>query len=114
MIDSRYQLRETPDSNYAQRTEWNVRDSDGTVIFSLGPVLRGGTELTLSFAQKYHKPMLHLSQQDGPASPEVALRCFIAEHQLHTLNVAGPRASEEPGVGAFVREVLDKLWATEG
>lgn len=33
-IPSRYQLRETPSPDYAQRTEWNVRDSDGTVIFS--------------------------------------------------------------------------------
>ena len=34
-IDAKYQLQETPSSNYLQRTEWNVRDSDGTVIFSI-------------------------------------------------------------------------------
>jgi hypothetical protein len=26
------------------------------------------------------------------------------------LNVAGPRASKEPEVGAFVKEVLGKTW----
>ena len=36
-IGSRYLLKETPTSTYPQRTEWNVRDSDGTVIFSLAP-----------------------------------------------------------------------------
>jgi hypothetical protein len=32
-IDLRYQLQETPSSSYPQRTEWNARDSDGTVTF---------------------------------------------------------------------------------
>ena len=30
-IPARYQLVETPTDSYLQRTEWNVRDSDGTV-----------------------------------------------------------------------------------
>ena len=30
-IDAKYQLQETPSSDYPQRTEWNVRDSDGTI-----------------------------------------------------------------------------------
>ena len=38
-IDPRYTLKETPSSGYVQRTEWNVRDSDGTVGFSIAPVL---------------------------------------------------------------------------
>jgi len=31
ILDSRYQLKETPLAIYEQRTEWNVRDSDGKV-----------------------------------------------------------------------------------
>ena len=31
-IDPRYPLRETPSGDPAQRTEWNVRDSDATLI----------------------------------------------------------------------------------
>jgi len=45
-IDGRYQLKETPTSDYAQRTEWNVRDSDATVLFSLAPELTGGSKKT--------------------------------------------------------------------
>ena len=40
-IDARYRLDETPDRDYVQRTEWNVRDSEGTVIFSIAERLVG-------------------------------------------------------------------------
>jgi hypothetical protein len=112
-IAGRYDLKETPDSNYEQRTEWNVRDSDGTVVFSIEPTLHGGTQLTLSLAVIYRKPVLHLFQRGGPASPEAELRRFLVEHRIATLNVAGPRASEEPAVGAFVREVLERAWESD-
>src|SRR5436189_4749506 len=53
-LEERYELRETPDAEYAQRTEWNVRDSDGTVIFSIAAGLTGGSKLTAEFAAKQH------------------------------------------------------------
>ena len=34
-IDARYRLEETPGTAYIQRTEWNVRDNDATVIFTV-------------------------------------------------------------------------------
>ena len=40
-------------------------------------------------------------------SPEVTLLEFIHEHRIKFLNVAGPRESEEPGIGAFVKRVLE-------
>ena len=49
-IDARYQLQESPSADYPQRTEWNVRDSDGTVVFSLAPVLTGGSKKTVELA----------------------------------------------------------------
>jgi hypothetical protein len=60
-IPSQYQLQETTSANYLQRTEWNVRDSDGTVIISIGEHLTGGSLKTLEFAIKHRKPHLHLS-----------------------------------------------------
>ena len=110
-IDPRYQLQETPESHYAQRTEWNVRDSDGTVIFSIAPELSGGSRETFRFAREQGKPVLHLAQRGGSALPELELVRFLSQHCIRTLNVAGPRTSEEPGIGAFVREVLEKAWA---
>ena len=105
-IGNRYQLRETPSSNYVQRTEWNVRDSDGTVVFSIEPVLTGGSKKTVELGRQYGKPCLHVSAQDGRDKAQEQLRDFIRQHAIHVLNVAGPRASKEPDVGAFVAETL--------
>ena len=55
IIDARYNLQETPSQNYAQRTEWNVRDADATLIIYQQP-LEGGTLLTKEYAEKKGKP----------------------------------------------------------
>jgi Circularly permutated YpsA SLOG family len=102
-IDPRYQLKETPSSNYVQRTEWNARDSDGTVVFSVAPVLTGGSKKTVELAEKHGKPIIHIARDGGPALPEQALLRFIQEHKIRVLNVAGPRASKEPEVHSSVR-----------
>jgi hypothetical protein len=34
-MGAQYYLVETPSVNYLQRTEWNARDSDCTVVFTL-------------------------------------------------------------------------------
>src|ERR1700693_4822511 len=59
-IDAKYPLKETPSTSYLQRTEWNVRDSDATVLFSIQPALSGGSKRTMEFARKQRKPNLHL------------------------------------------------------
>lgn len=106
-LDERYHLRETPLTSYAQRTEWNVRDADGTVLITLGTRLVGGTKRTFQLARRHKKPCLHLARTVPLAQNAQALRVFIREHAIATLNVAGSRESEEPGVGEFVRELLD-------
>lgn len=104
-LDACYRLRETPSPAYAQRTEWNVRDSDGTVIFTLHGTLTGGTLLTWEYAQQHGKPVLVLVAGQTPA-PAKALREFLRQHHIHVLNVAGPRASFAPKIGEFVEQVL--------
>jgi hypothetical protein len=106
-IPARYHLHETPTRNYIQRTEWNVRDSDGTVIFSLGDRLTGGAVRTLELALKHKKPHLHLSAAAGPAAAR-ALGKWMRQHKIRVLNVAGPRASNEPMIGRFVARVLNQ------
>jgi hypothetical protein len=109
-IDRRYRLRETPSDRYSQRTEWNVRDSDGTVILSLGGALTGGSKRTAELAEQYGKPWLHVSRQSNGGDAADRLRRFVAHTGIRVLNVAGPRASTEPHVGAFVSEVLDQAF----
>jgi hypothetical protein len=111
-IPSRYRLTETPSERYEQRTEWNVRDSDGTVIFSLSSTLAGGSKATAALARAAGKPCLHLSRRGDGDTAAGTLRRFVADHRIRVLNVAGPRVSGEPAVGAFVTATLDETFGT--
>jgi hypothetical protein len=108
-IPARYELRETPSRKYALRTEWNIRDSDATLVLSVAPNPQGGTRLTIALAQKLGKPVLHLSREASGTPREMALQveAFLRANAVRILNVAGPRASQEPEVSAFVGEVLE-------
>jgi hypothetical protein len=102
-----YALRETETDRYAERTRLNVRDSDATVVLTLTPELTGGTRLTAEIATELEKPLLHLcAAGTGPLEAAVTLRQFLAEYGVQRLNVAGPRASQEPRIGEFVQAVL--------
>ena len=110
-IDDRYQLTELPTTSYPVRTKRNVRESDGTAIFSLGAELSGGSALTLSYARSVKKPIIHLHASNrGKVGPAVQLEDFIASNRIEVLNVAGPRETKEPGVYEFTLEVLRRYW----
>jgi predicted Rossmann fold nucleotide-binding protein DprA/Smf involved in DNA uptake len=114
VIPAQYLLSETPSSHYSQRTEWNVRDSDGTVVFSIKACVTGGTRLTFELAKRLGKPVLHLNRNEADAAAADKLHAFVAEQQIRTLNVAGPRASQEPEIGEFVRAVLTAAFGRVG
>ena len=105
-IDLKYQLQETPLADYLQRTEWNVRDSDGTVIFSISPILSGGSKRTAEFARKLGRPYIHISKESNKESASSQLKAFIHDFGIQVLNVAGPRASNEPNLAKFVEVTL--------
>lgn len=107
-IPARYQLSETPSPDYAQRTEWNVRDSGGTVIFSIACILTGGSKQTAELARQHRKPCLHLARERDEAVAARKLREFLVAQEIRVLNVAGPRQSQEPEVARFVRETLER------
>ena len=110
-IPPRYRLRETRRSDWKQRTEWNVRDSDGTVIFTIGDKLTRRSKGTAKFAQEAGKPCLHLSAKSHDHNAATLLKQFLRDNGIKVLNVAGPRASNEAEVGAYVKEVLERAWA---
>lgn len=105
-IGSQYRLVETPTRNYLQRTEWNVRDTDGTLILTLAAALTGGSKRTAQFAQKHGKPWLHVSKA-GLYAPAVEIQGFVHKHGIKRLNVAGSRASKEPGIYTWASQVLE-------
>ena len=74
-IPLHYELQETDSANYLVRTEQNVIDSDGTVVFSIKPLLSGGSKKTAEFARKHGKPLMHL--HPGIETPGQELAAFI-------------------------------------
>src|SRR5438445_1429872 len=58
----RYPLTETPSEEYWQRTEWNVRDSDGTLVLTRGAPTEG-TAYTIEVAKKLGKPCLRSEER---------------------------------------------------
>ncbi|MCX7869881.1 MAG: putative molybdenum carrier protein, partial [Terrimicrobiaceae bacterium] len=88
-----FPLRETPSASRAQRTAWNVRDADATVLFTPGPRLRGGCLLTARCAARLGRPLLHLHATEARAASKKLAR-FLLLHRPRVLNVAGSRASE--------------------
>lgn len=106
-IPTQYLLRETPSHRYRQRTTWNVRDSDATLILIRSLPLRGGTLLTNDLAVWLQRPVF--TGLLGATSPEMVLT-WIEETGVKVLNIAGPRESSEPGIGAEAREFLRRLF----
>ena len=107
-IDAKYPLKESLSASYLQRTEWNVRDSDATVLFSLASELTGGSKETAEFAKKHHKPWIHLAAGDQDVAQR--LKDWLTQNAVAVLNVAGPRASKEPGIASFVILTLDAVF----
>lgn len=107
-----YPLIETPTAEYAVRTEWNVRDSDGTLILTRES-LTGGTRLTAILALRYNKPLLvvDLARITDPEQLSQRIIEWLRLHKIRVLNVAGPRESTCPGIYARAKRVLDALFA---
>ena len=106
-VPDRYQLTETDSPAYRVRTERNVVESDGTLILCRGP-LRGGTRLTRQLARRHHKPcrVIDLGRRPGVA----AARAWRRRHSIGVLNVAGPRESQAPGIGAEAFEFCLRMF----
>ncbi len=105
-IPLKYPLCETPWWGYPQRTHWNVRDSDATLILTTGPLDRG-TALTEQLARRLRRPtrVLRLETTPDPQATAAWVRTLLPA----TLNVAGPRESSQPGIQAQAFTFLYRL-----
>jgi hypothetical protein len=108
-IPDRYPLEEASSFEYPERTRMNVEDADGTLIFTRGSP-QGGTLLTLKLAKKLRKPymLIDLSQAEDPAT----ILAWLCESRIRTLNVAGPRENEAPGIYNQVFFFLEEMFKT--
>jgi len=109
-LDARYQLQETPSSSYAQRTEWNVRDADATLILAWGP-LQGGTGLTAKLADSMQKPLLIIDlTHDDPINKWLDdFWQWLERYNIRSLNIAGPRHSKAENIYRLAKQLLYRL-----
>ena len=84
-----------------------MKDSDGTLILTVGPVT-GGTARTVKVAEIVKKPYLMIDLSHGGDLEPV--RVWLKANQIKTLNVAGPRESEVPGIHGRAVEFLRQLF----
>ncbi len=105
-IPDRYPVREAESSDYVLRTELNVIHSDATLILNRGP-LDGGSSATVEFCKDHDKPYC-VVQLDKLSAQEAAgsIARFLEASRPKVLNVAGPRESKCPGIGADALAVL--------
>jgi hypothetical protein len=99
-------LRETNDADPAQRTEWNVRDSDATLLLVPDKAFHSpGAALTTQCALKLGRPLKIVVYSKEDAAQEIAA-FFARFREAHSLNIAGPRESESPGAYDACRRLL--------
>ena len=109
-------LRETPLADPAQRTEWNVRDSDAILIIidRAGLSVSKGTMAAKEWARRDCKPVLTVDVSQPDAAVQVAgwlrdrRKRFGARMKLC---VGGPRESEAPGIYKSARLLLARAVA---
>jgi hypothetical protein len=91
-------LRETASDDTAERTRLNVRDCDGCLIISHGP-LRGGSLLASETAKQLGRPLLHIDLARRDMADAVTTAAgWVRMQRIRALGVGGPRASEDPRV----------------
>ena len=106
-IPDKYELAETESPDYPARTEQNVLDGDATLIVHRGP-LSGGTVFTQRLTERYCRPSLVIDLDGRPDPADV--RSWLEDSSVETLNVAGPRESQNPGIGELAREFLVRVF----
>ena len=108
-----YRLRETDSAEYDVRTAKNVLDSDATLIVVREKDLSGGTAFTKTCAEQHGRPLLVIYERDGLLQDTAVLSKFLKQNKVRALNVAGPRESQAPGLGKFVRELLEAAFVAK-
>ena len=114
-VPARYRMRQHWRRHYPPRTEKNVVDSDGTVIFTYGKP-DGGSRLTIDFAKKHGKPCLAVdatrSHDEIVARVVRWIRRRLPDGAV--LNVAGSRRSKAPGIHMAVKRAMRDVLASLG
>ena len=102
------QLRETPSADPAQRTEWNVRDSDVVLVLTRSDAASPGTDLAVATARELARPVRVVHLDGSRATEEVWLLLRDLDGDVD-LSVGGPRESQAPGIYLQARSLLSAV-----
>jgi hypothetical protein len=128
IIPAEFPLKETererspdaPNVPRSQRTEWNVRDSDGTLVLqsrgekeasqSEAAIEKSdrGTEWTIDCARRYQRPLLVCDVADPDSKNKI--QRWLDVNSIVTLNVAGPSEASSPGIGDLAYSLLRRVF----
>jgi len=100
-----YGAAELPTESFRDRTEQNVQDSDATLWFGVTTTLRA--QATVGACHRFAKPCMPV--YPGASFEPCHVATWIVENKIGTLNVAGNREQEEPGIGDRVERFLDEV-----
>lgn len=97
---------------YAQRTEQNVRGSDGTLRIASN-FRSAGEKLTKLMTMEHKKPRFDvlidsdwLHNEEMKAVAARAIRAWFRQFKVRVLNVAGNSEQTSPGIGAIAEAFL--------
>ena len=102
---------DAPDVPRSQRTEWNLRDSDATLILRPPHLTDPGTQWAVRCVIQYRRPFLKCNPTDRQTSTIIAE--WLQTLSVQTLNVAGPSERCLPGIGEQVYSLLVTVFGSE-
>ncbi|MHA3775597.1 putative molybdenum carrier protein [Verrucomicrobiota bacterium sgz303538] len=109
IIPERYPVTELEGGGFRERTIKNVQDSDGTLVLYFSEI-QGGTGTTVDACVELQKPCKLIDcNETASKSAAASAADFIRQCGIKTLNVAGPRASEQSSAEQFAFEVVREL-----
>lgn len=102
---------EAPGVPRSQRTEWNVRDADATLVLrpsTLGDCDDPGTAWAVRCACRFGRPLLAVDPSRPGAADEIA--AWLSTRRPGTLGVGGPSESTAPGIGEQAERLLVEVF----
>ncbi len=119
-IPIEYLLKETdrdrspdaPNVPRSQRTENNVKDSDGTLILKPNQILRRckGTDYTIECAKKHNKKYLVIDPYHIDAEKQIT-DWLVKNPTIKILNIAGPSERTYVGINKQTHDLLIKTFS---
>jgi Circularly permutated YpsA SLOG family len=115
IIPPEFPLKETPNDRSpeapeiprSQRTEWNVRDSDGTLV--IGKAEEDlGTKWASACATRYKRPLMICDVDDANAEEKIC--DWIRANVLKVLSIGGPSEGTCPGIGEKAYTLLVRVF----